>query len=351
MKARMRVLTASLLIALSPMAAAEDGGTTGTQSSSNAGQSQVAERLADQFRRLAGSEKNALALVNGLRNGTPVTLTTKVPPATTGTGTGTGSGTTGTGTGTTGSGTGTGTGTGSGTTTTTTITPPTGKMGWGEVKIALALAQESLLQAGITKPTAAQLQAALDGGDITVKNADGTTTTTTLKGVLTMRASGMGWGQIAKADGTTVGKALHDVKAEHHEVAKPGAHDKGEHGEGVKSAKAEPSKTVATGASKSAPTAPSKGITTAAGSVSTAQHGKGITTAGGGNALGGTPGKGVVTGAGGGASTIATAGGGKPPSGVVTGTGSSAGSGVTTATGHGGEGKGGEHGNKGKGSG
>jgi hypothetical protein len=350
MKARMRVLTASLLIALSPMAAAEDGGTTGTQSSSsNAGQTQVAERLADQFTKLAGSEKNALALVNGLRNGTPITLTTKVPPSTTGTGTGTSTGTgTGTGTGM-GTGTSTGTGTGTGTTTTTTIDPPTGKMGWGEVKIALALAQDSLLRAGITKPTAAQLQAALDGGTITVKNADGTTTTTTLKGVLTMRASGMGWGQIAKADGTTVGHALHEVRADHHEAPKHERVDaKPDHDDGAKSAKAAPVKAVVAGTSKSAATVPTKGVTTAAGSSPATPHGKGITTAGG-SAQGGALGKGVVTGAGGSGTTVATAGG-KGPSGVVTGNGTSAGSGPTTANGHGGDGKS-DHGNKGKGSG
>src|SRR6185312_1250957 len=52
----------------------------------------------------------------------------------------------------------------SGTTTTTTFTPDTGKMGYGNVKIALSLAEASLAKAGITDPTAAEVAAALNGG-------------------------------------------------------------------------------------------------------------------------------------------------------------------------------------------
>ena len=82
-------------------------------------------------------------------------------------------------------------------------------MGWGNVSHALALAQFSLRQAGIENPTAPRLQAALDGGPI--KTADGKTVT--LAGVLQQRAEGMGWGQIAKAYGTTMGALNRGVKA------------------------------------------------------------------------------------------------------------------------------------------
>ncbi|HZZ94773.1 MAG TPA: hypothetical protein VFE23_19590 [Usitatibacter sp.] len=383
MKIRMRVLAASLLIALSPMASADDAGSLGTQVSTNHGQQSVASKIASEFTSLAGSKDNALALVNGLRNGTDITLTTPVAP--TGPGTGTGTGTTGTGTtgtGTTGTGTGTGTtGTGTGTTT-TTIDPPTGKMGWGEVKIALALAEDSLAKAGITNPTPEQLQAALNGGDITVKNADGTTTTTTLKGVLTMRASGMGWGQIAKADGTTVGAALRSARNEARvahvddDASKSRLAGKTLSTTGTKSASVAPKAvprvggqgiTTAAGTGTAAPKS-GKGITTAAGNSAGASHGsKGITTASGmvpasgshgittasGAAAGGNVhalGRGVVTAAGGGVTNVASAGPGShgaSSAGLVSGTGAATGAAVTTAQGSG-NGHGGEHGRGGK---
>jgi hypothetical protein len=221
----LRVLTSSLAIALAPLAAAQ---TTTTSvdaqanlldsTAANRGQTQVATRIASSFTNLAGSLDNALALVRALRNGTAVTLTTP----TTGTGTGAGTGpSTGIGAGPspgTGPSTPPGTGTGTGTTpapTSTTFTPPTGRMGWGNVFIALALAQDSLTRAGILKPTAEQLQAALLGGD--VKLADGTTVT--LKGVLQMRADGMGWGQIAQASGTKLGPVVSAIKSAQVKVA------------------------------------------------------------------------------------------------------------------------------------
>src|SRR5262249_6694024 len=142
---------------------------------------------------------------------------------TTGTGMGTGTGTTGTGTGTTGTGTGsTGTG-GTGTTATgTTITPPTRHMGWANVDSSPAPAQARLANDGIRHPTLDQLNAALTGGTIT--KADGTTVT--VKGVLELRAQGMGWGQIAHAEGTKLGPVLASLHSEHHRFASlPHDHD------------------------------------------------------------------------------------------------------------------------------
>ena len=78
-------------------------------------------------------------------------------------------------------------------TTTTTEALPTGKMGFGNVKHSLGLAQESLRQQGIMQPTSEQLHTALAGGQMVP--GDPTTNTT---GILQMRADGMGWGQIAQ---------------------------------------------------------------------------------------------------------------------------------------------------------
>lgn len=79
---------------------------------------------------------------------------------------------------------------------TTTIEPPTGKMGLGEVDIALAFTQAQMAELGLTNPTPGQLKAALVGGEVQY----GTTTpksTKLLPGILALRARNMGWGQIA----------------------------------------------------------------------------------------------------------------------------------------------------------
>jgi hypothetical protein len=89
------------------------------------------------------------------------------------------------------------------TTTTTTEALPTGKMGLGNVKISLALAQESLSQQGIMQPTSEQLHTALVGGEM----VPGDTTTQT-NGILQMRADGMGWGQIAQKYNVKLGQLM-----------------------------------------------------------------------------------------------------------------------------------------------
>ena len=296
MKRSMRVLCASLMIALSPLAGAQTSpsevdslATTLDATAANRGQTLVAGKIASNFGNLAGSDANALALVNALRNGTDATLTYTTPPATPG---------------------------GTATTTTATYDPPTGKMGWGNVKIALALAQDSLARAGITNPTAAQLQAALNGGDVTVKNPDGTTTTTTLKGVLQMRAAGMGWGQIAQASGTKLGPVVSGLKSTHAKIA------------ALPTSKPATSKTANVVAPKSV-TASSKGIVTATGASTTPSPGRS-------GSNGNTSGRGVVTAAGGsanvGSSASASHGHG---AGVVTASGTPAGA-VSSAQGDGG---------------
>jgi hypothetical protein len=89
------------------------------------------------------------------------------------------------------------------TSTTTTQPLPTGKMGYGNVKISLALAQQSLSQQGITQPTSQQLYTALAGGEMVP--GDSTSMTT---GILQMRAQGMGWGQIAQKYNVKLGQLM-----------------------------------------------------------------------------------------------------------------------------------------------
>lgn len=307
MKRNMRLLAATLATAFAPLAFAQTTGGEVPPPATNHGQTLVATKIASNFTTLAGSQENALALTNALRNGTDVTLTTVVPPPE-------------------GS-------TEPPTTTTTTFTPPTGKMGWGNVKHSLALAQDALARAGVTEPTAEQLQTALMGGDIVVTNADGTTTTTTLRGILTMRAEGMGWGNIAKAGGTKLGPVTSKVK-----MGNGGA------------------PTTATGEPATASLgAKSKGITTAAGSPAAQGHGKvkasGIVTADG-SLAGQAPkghayGRGIVSAAGGGGANVAATGGGKPSGAGVVNAGGGRGAGISNAGGNaGGNGKG--HGRGGK---
>src|SRR6266496_5164859 len=151
-----------------------------TTSALSPGQARVADKFAAPFATLAGSRDNAVALATALRTGSTATLTyTSIGRE------------------------------GTTTTTTVTITPPTKPMGWGNVSRSLALAQFALSKAGITNPTGADLQAALQGGSITT--ADGKTVV--LTGVLQQRADGMGWGRIAQSYGTTMGAVNRGIKA------------------------------------------------------------------------------------------------------------------------------------------
>ena len=156
--------------------------TTGLRGESSSGDdssahAQVAtsQSVAGQFTTFAGSSANAQALVTALNNGSATTLKSTV----------------------------------GGTTTATAFTPPTGKLGFGEVEISLGIAQADLVKAGITNPTPAQIVAALNGGSVT----SSTGATTQLKGVLTLRASGKGWGKVAKATGVKLGQVESNLRA------------------------------------------------------------------------------------------------------------------------------------------
>jgi hypothetical protein len=143
------LLTASALLAfpLAPWAQAESAAKT----------TESADRLIQKYAPLAGSEDNAKSLVTGLRDGTAVKLSSGG--------------------------------------TSTSFTSPTGKMGYGNVNIALSLAQASLKQQGITNPTSAQLQGAL-------------------MGILQQRAGDKGWGQIANSMGFKLGEVVRPERPE-----------------------------------------------------------------------------------------------------------------------------------------
>ena len=140
---------------------------------------QADDRLVDKFTRFAGSRANAESLVNGLRNDQEVKLTSTTQGS-------------------------------------ATFTPKTDKMGFGSVNIALTLAKATLAEQGITKPTPDQIKAALNGG--TVTNSSGRQVT--LPGILAQRASGMGWGKIAQANGFKLGELMRHQHGDfkHHRV-------------------------------------------------------------------------------------------------------------------------------------
>lgn len=187
MRNRNRLIAAALVLASGPLLAATDPSVATLENESAAvdnyaigSSSTVETRLSASFTELAGSPDNASALVNGLRQGTAVNLIHTAPD---------------------------------GTTTITGIAPATGPMGYGNVRISLALAQQQLATLGIANPTPEQLAAALNGGPITYVDANGVVTTTTVKGVLEQRAAGMGWGDIAHSHGTKLGPVIAGLKA------------------------------------------------------------------------------------------------------------------------------------------
>ncbi len=169
---------ASALLAGSMVALAAPASATGA--------THAEEKIASEFAIFAGSQENARSLMTGLRNGGEVTLATPLSSSPTGA--------------------------------STTFSPPTRPMGNGNVRISLALAQEQLIRLGVTHPTAEQVRASLVGGTITTGSGP-TAKTTELRGVLEMRAQGMGWGQIAGAMGTKLGHVMSGLKQTNRQLA------------------------------------------------------------------------------------------------------------------------------------
>ena len=77
----------------------------------------------------------------------------------------------------------------------------TSTTGWGNVRITLKLAEARLAAEGITQPTTEQLDAVLLGND------------TDPNGILALRESGMGWGEISQQYGYKLGTLMGNGKA------------------------------------------------------------------------------------------------------------------------------------------
>ncbi len=72
------------------------------------------------------------------------------------------------------------------------VAPATGPMGYGEVRLALKLAQGALAQQGVSYPNQDQLQAALHGGVLRTPQGE-----QAMDGVLPQKARGTGWAAMA----------------------------------------------------------------------------------------------------------------------------------------------------------
>jgi hypothetical protein len=153
----------------------------------------ASSRISQDFAGFAGSSVNAISLVKGLRRGTPITLTAA-------------------------------SGAGGQASSPVSFTPPTRPMGNGSVYISLALAEQRLASLGITQPTPEQIKAALAGGTVT---AGATARTVNLPGVLKQRGQGMGWGNIAKAQGGRLGTVVSGMKSANHDLAVIHSHQVG----------------------------------------------------------------------------------------------------------------------------
>jgi antitoxin (DNA-binding transcriptional repressor) of toxin-antitoxin stability system len=257
-----------------------DGGAT----TRNAGV--VTGRIAGDFESFAGSKQNSTALVTGLRNGSEVTLTQKgQPPA--------------------------------------TFTPATKPMGYGNVSTSLALARYQLAQQGIANPTPQQLKTALDGGTITSGGK-----TVEYRGILQMRADGLGWGQIAQQVGTKLGPVVSGLKSQNAHIAALPAAKPGAPGATTGAVTGSGASAGARGASEARGVSGGKGIVTASGAQGAPAGAKGkgadgVTTAGGGASA--PRGQGIVTAANQGASPVAQGAGGNGRASIVAASGASAG--------------------------
>lgn len=257
--------------------------TTMDQATQTMEPSKVTSKFASDFTTFAGSQENAEALITGLRNGTPIELSGTTTTTTT-----------------------------TGTTTQTTLTvieTPTKPMGFGNTYTSLSLAKAQLAQYGITEPTPEQLQAALTGGTLTTTTvaADGTvlTKTVTLEGILTQRADGLGWGEIAKANGFKLGQVISSMKSANKSLATTAAAHKPHLSGQATTHQAGKIKTAGEGTKSHTRAASTGRITTAlggGGAVYGKSHGKSsaqvshVSNAGAGHAHG----AGLVTAAGGG---------------------------------------------------
>lgn len=139
------------------------------------GDPRAEKRLVGKYERFAGSDDNARSLVKGLRSDTRVELSQGSKSA--------------------------------------SFRPRTDQMGYGNVDIALGLAKASLLERGIRNPTPDQIEAALNGGTVMTRSGE----RVRLSGVLKLRASGLGWGQVAHKLGFELGDVMRAHKDRKHD--------------------------------------------------------------------------------------------------------------------------------------
>jgi hypothetical protein len=156
----LQFLIAAFLAVSAVQATAATSETTAIVAVSSTSDAAYLKRIESSYTDFAGSSTNLESLTNGLRHGTAITLTD--------------SGTT-------------------GNTSSMTFTPSTRPMGYGNINRVLDFASRDLVAAGISDPSAEQIQTALIGG--TVVNTQGQIIT--MDGILRLRSQGMGWGQIA----------------------------------------------------------------------------------------------------------------------------------------------------------
>jgi hypothetical protein len=155
----------------------------------------ASSRISQDFAGFAGSSVNASSLVKGLQRGMPITLTAASSA-------------------------------GGQRPYPVSFTPPTRPMGNGSVYISLALAEQRLASLGIKQPTPEQIKAALVGGTVTA-GSGATARTVDLPGVLKQRGESMGWGNIAKAQGLSLGTVVSGMKSANHDLAVIHSHQVG----------------------------------------------------------------------------------------------------------------------------
>jgi len=153
-----QMLAGSLLAAIAPLGASQ---AHGDDRSVREHVTMVA-KIASGFMALAGSDENAVALVESLREGAPVQLTFPASHP-------------------------------DGLPQVIAIDTPTHPMEWNDVRMALMLARDALAAVGVSRPSGEVLHAVLMGGDAVVPSGR----VVQFKGVLQMRADGFNWGRIA----------------------------------------------------------------------------------------------------------------------------------------------------------
>lgn len=126
-------------------------------------QLRAARHTAAQFEDLAGSPRNAWALVQGLRWGTAITLSAARPVPQR-----------------------------------VSFTSPAHRMGYGNIARALAIARNEFAARRVRRPSPAQLETLLLGGTLRTGTGAAARLVRT-PGILPLRAVHLGWGQIAHA--------------------------------------------------------------------------------------------------------------------------------------------------------